>query len=394
MPSPAPNPEYTVRNYATIASIRRENWESIAGDDVLASYGWLKTVEETISPAIKPRYLVAENAGRLLGASVCYVFSENSPSRTADNIFLGRASLLANRVGLSFLPCMICGPIYCVGSHLLIDPAAGAGERYRLTELLVDALEALARRHRLALYFNGVDDDEEADLVNSLKRRRYFVVNGRPVCALDVPWSSFADYMAFIRKTRGKKAYNDIKLQLNRNKKQGVKIDSVENPSEIDDRIAHLLEMQGKKYGQASSVFRKSLVCAMKRNLGKRARIYVARKSGLVTGVCIVLKKQRTGYVLITGIDHAAGNDFTYFNLVYYRPIKDAIAEKTNRLYFGTEVYRLKFRRGCRCQPVYLYYKPRNRFNEILLAPWSLFIAWWTRRKLNKVVAMEQNFHP
>ena len=71
--------------------------------------------------------------------------------------------------------------------------------------------------------------------------------------------------------------------------------------------------------------------------------------------------------VPIEGVDHGmSGNDFTYFNINYYRPIMDAISSGKTRMNYGRGMYELKRRRGCKVKNICFYYKPYNVKEKIM----------------------------
>ncbi|MDH3689607.1 MAG: hypothetical protein OEU36_09050, partial [Gammaproteobacteria bacterium] len=77
-------------------------------------------------------------------------------------------------------------------------------------------------------------------------------------------------------------------------------------------------------------------------------------------------------------------NDFTYFNLTYYRPMADAIAMQIKRLYYGTLMYTMKSKRGCSTTEIYLYYKPRFFLLQVVVVPLFAihlrFKSWFINR--------------
>ncbi len=115
--------------------------------------------------------------------------------------------------------------------------------------------------------------------------------------------------------------------------------------------------------------------------------IYVSFKKDRLTGVKVLLKRNKVSYMRLIGIDHEmAGNDFTYFNIGYYRPIMDAISDKIKRLYYGPAMYEMKARRGCRTSDLYIYYKSFNKIKYIGIRPWFIFLSMWYKNKLPRIV--------
>lgn len=57
----------------SLADVEPSEWNRLAGRRVLASYGWLRTIEETRTSPIPSRYILARNGSGLVGAIVCQI---------------------------------------------------------------------------------------------------------------------------------------------------------------------------------------------------------------------------------------------------------------------------------------------------------------------------------
>jgi len=76
----------------------------------------------------------------------------------------------------------------------------------------------------------------------------------------------------------------------------------------------------------------------------------------------------KRGYVKYAGLVARADRaDFTYFNLVYYEPIRLGISLGLESIAYGNGAYQAKIRRGCTVRANHLYFRPRNPLLRSLL---------------------------
>mgnify|MGYP002066086582 CR=1 FL=1 len=116
-----------------------------------------------------------------------------------------------------------------------------------------------------------------------------------------------------------------------------------------------------------------------------RYRITPWRSTMKVVGTAVMFHRGRVAYVTDVGVDHAAsGNDCTYFNLSFYRPVSDAIEMGIRRLYHGTMMYSMKAQRGFQTTDIFLFHRPKNRLLRRLFIPLfaahRAFKSWFIQR--------------
>jgi predicted N-acyltransferase len=246
---------------------------------------------------------------------------------------------------------------------------------------LLETVETNARKEGLSLCFTNVMDDED-EVIRLLRQNGYGRVFGHPLNYLDIEWSSFEGYRDYLKNVSFN-AWKIIKREMNKNKKEGVMIETLEDLDGYENRLYELINNNYCKHNGMPMPFKRGFLKTLKENLGKDAVIYVARKKGQLTAVSLFLKRNRVGFMPVVGVDHElSGNDFTYFNIAYYRPIMDAISDRMKRLYLGKAMYELKARRGCKLMPTYLYYRTFNRFTNLAVKPWFALLSARYKRKI------------
>jgi predicted N-acyltransferase len=369
----------------TIHRIDREEWDALVGESIFASYGWLKTLEQTFIGDQKPRYFLMREAGRLIATAACYIAQPSEQIHNCDDTLLGRFKRYASKMGISFLPAMICSPRGAFGTHVLVDKRLDSKKAETVVTELIKKIEEFAFEYRLSIVFANVMD-HEISLIRSLSERGYSKADTFPLCYLDVEWSSFNDYLASLKQIRQGSA-KMIRREINKNRNEGVIIEEIEKVDGYQDRLFEMANRNYLSHNGKPFPFRKEYFKALKENLGSDAVIYTATKNNELVGVCVLLRRKESYFVPVIGVDHeSAGNDFTYFNLAYYRPIRDAISDRIKRIYFGQAMYSLKTRRGCKMSNTYTYYKPYRRVSQIAVRPWFWLLSTWYRKKAAREV--------
>ena len=113
----------TVDVFSKIAEVREE-WDRLITTNVFATHGWLQTVETTYIGDIHPLYVLLREDGKPIGATVGYILHKTGTVEDLDDRLLGRVKPLALRLGISFMPTMVCGTLWGYGDHLAVEPGA------------------------------------------------------------------------------------------------------------------------------------------------------------------------------------------------------------------------------------------------------------------------------
>jgi predicted N-acyltransferase len=361
---------YTTTVKASIREIDSQAWDHLAGD-VFSSHGWLRTVEQTFIGEVRNRYCLVYEHEALVGAAICQIWERSDWVFDLDDCMLGRFKGLSRRLGVSFLPAYVCGMLKGCGENLLVDASMEPDAQRAVSRGLLDAIETDAVEFGVPVAFTNVVESD-SDLVEMLHDRGFWSTVDLPVAWMDVCWSSFEEYKAYVKQISGSNRF--LRNEISRFRKSGVEVKKLTQGPELGGKLHELLEQNYRVHNGKNYPFDQGFLRTLKENLLEGAVIYLASKEGTHHGVSLMLKRGAVGHMAAIGINHAvAGNDFTYFNLGFYEPIADAIDGRLERLEFGTALYAAKRRRGCRTVDTYLYYKPMRTGR--LLATRSAFRA-------------------
>jgi predicted N-acyltransferase len=374
----------TIDVFSKISDIPQEEWDRLIRTNVFATHGWLRTVEATYIGDIRPFYILVREEGRSVGATVCYIFSKNRTVVDLDDHLFGRVKPLVQRLGISFMPTMVCGTLWGCGDHLAVESGANSESRFAVMTKLLDVVEGEARRKGLPINLIDVPE-EDLDLAVVLRRRGYSHSRHVPTTFLDICWSSFKEYEKYLDGV-SRHARKNLRNQVNRSRKNGTTISILENIGEERERLHELITMNYRKYWNFPFCFSKDFYSELKRNLSRNAVLHISRKADFITGGH-ELRYNGTSYIPLVGIDHEkCGNDMTYF-VLHPMPIAEAISAGMTRLYFGQGHYLNKMRLASGRQTSSTGIKPPTHCTpdgEALV----LILSNWNRYKLPRQVRL------
>jgi predicted N-acyltransferase len=376
---------YWIKNYDSVHEIKKEDWDSLTKDNVFMCYNWLKTFEESTTLSVKPYYLMVFYEEELVGASVCYLDKKNSKS-SIDGLLLGRLREFRIFRRLSFQTVIMCYPRKGFGTHFLISNQADKTQFYIIQNKLMDEVENIARRNKTSICFQFVME-HEVDMIRLLKERGYYRTISFPLNYIDINFSTFQEYKSYVSR-RHPSMKKTIPREINKNRKAGVRIRKIQNINGIQQRLFHLLLMNNEKYNKKNFSFKPDFFSLAKENFGDDAIIYAAEKESEIIGVCVELRNGSESYISSIGIDHNfSKDDFTYFNIMYYEPIINAISSGVKRIFYSNALYELKSRRGCIVADTYCFYKTykNSMGSKLKLKIWFPLHNRWMTRKLSYI---------
>lgn len=361
--------------------VPQEHWDSMVTDNPYMTWGWHKTVEETCIVKQDVYYIMAICNDQVCGGTVCTVIKSSRQMRNLDDIVFGRLKKFFNFFHISMLPLLDCSPAKGRGTHFLVKDNLSSTAKSEVVGALLKKVEVLAESKNLAIVFSDIKGNQ-VNLKNTLSNNGYHQTLGYPINILDIEWSSLDDY---IRDTNSlsKKVRKNIRLQINRNLKAGVAISDIDHPEDYGNRLHQLVSINNETHNKLPFSFNPYFFEKLKKNLGEDVSVLIAEKNNITIGVKVVLKRNGFSNSCFIGVDHeAAGNDFTYFNLAFYSTIKNAIKTGIKRIDYGNAMYSIKTDRGCYIMPTYLYYKPANLIQKVVIPLWFRFQSFWYERKL------------
>ena len=249
---------------------------------------------------------------------------------------------------------------------------------------LLDAIESHCRIHRHALVIRAVPGSDPL-LRSVVQQRRYLEAPGPPQSVLDIRWHSWREYLRDLKKSHPS-TEKSIRMQVNRGRRNGIIIETLDDPSPYLEEIYTILAGHFQRKNHAPYLMAPGYFQVLKDRLGDRAMIHVARKDKRIIGVSIYIKYGAVMHWLGFGIadDHVRSRNSVYFNLAFHFPIEQACQNGTERMVWGTTAYQAKCSRGARLVPVSNWiWQPARLLAALQRLP-LLYESWRQKRKLGR----------
>jgi len=374
----------------TIAGFDRREWDALVGENVFSSHAWLRTLEETLIVPSRRTYFAVRDSFGLVAAAACYVQEPGEPSLSLDDFLFGRFSSVARFLRLQTLPALMCGARFGVSDPIFVRDGMEATQRQRLAAGLLQAMEDDARKNHWSLCIRGLPD-APTPCAPVFSRRRYLPIRQPPTALLTIEWDSFEQYRQHLKQSH-KHAEDCLRKEMNRAKRTGVAIRELDDPAPHQTQLHQLLDAHYRRLNGQPLLFKPEFFTRLKANLGECAVVYVATVEGRLIGALVGLRSRDTMYLPLVGIDpERTRNNAAYFNLTFHYPIQDAIERRYRRIYYGSMLYQMKARRGCRLMDMHHYFRGRNTIQEAVLRP---LFRYHSKRLDRETASLPRDRHP
>jgi predicted N-acyltransferase len=274
---------------------------------------------------------------------------------------------LARRLGIRTLPALVANvPLSYRGG---VGIAAGQ-EGEEVARELLSGMEETARKEEVNLYGFSYLPSDPGPLHAALLAGGFSRSLVVPTTFLDVTWADFEDYVRDLTK-RHKKTGAAVRREINRNRKAGVTIERVTDFGPLSEDFARLFDQTYRRYAGKASPLSPEFFRAISSHCPGRAMAYCGFKEGRLRGYFLVLKGEKIWHGIVTGQEYVEKEkDFTFFNVTFYEPLRDAIAEGARRVYLGAASYEAKMRRGCRAEPLFMWLRSPASGGDRWLRSW------------------------
>ena len=211
---------------------------------------------------------------------------------------------------------------------------------------VVDAFASeIGAKTRAFLY---LDDAELQALHGGAARLGYSPIFLGADSFLEVPPSGFDGYLARFTSHRRRRIRHEAEAFA----KVGARVAVEEGPAALRDDYARLRAALRSRYGQRGDVeWARAETARLRDTVRDRVVVASARRDGKLLGFVTAFRDGRDLRTRSAGFDYALLRDeYCYFNVVYYEPIRWAAQRGLERIWYGLGSYEAKALRGCRFQ--------------------------------------------
>jgi predicted N-acyltransferase len=352
--------------FRTIEDIEREAIDSLV-DDGFFTYGWFKTLETTKHINLNPFYLTAFSNDKLVAFAPCFLDVNDQFFRfiPRGGLLMKRLLEIRKRLHLGQDHVLLCYSPYCYRTKIFLDKNL---YKKLLIKKLSKEINSICKKEKILfssfLFISQFDQNSSIHLGNTgyhkfpRKTRSYY---------LPVHWRSFEEYVNSLNYSARKK----VKREIRKLGENGITIENLTEFRDLSTILSRLSSNLLSKYRMEitnyySPSFYESLNdCFAKGN----AKVFIAKRQNKILGFSLLLRQGKTVDCVRCGFDYKLQekNDFTYFSLAYYNPIRWAIQEGIKKIYYRYTNDKVKIRRGCKPEQSYTFIKCHNRHINSLI---------------------------
>lgn len=229
------------------------------------------------------------------------------------------------------------------------DPAAAAAA---LGDAL-DAADALAAdAGAAATAFLYVPEGEDPVLEAVLARRGWLAATVAADARLAVDWATFDDYVA----SRPKQRRATVRGETRRFREAGFEVEAGGVELLTDDLAPLHAAWRGRHGPAPDPEDLRALYAAVRAAVGPAMRMFVARLDGRPVAFSQFYEHGGVLYSRALGFDYGAVEGaFAYFNMIFYEPVRWAVAAGVSEVRYSMGSTDAKVARGCRLVPLRLH---------------------------------------
>ena len=386
---------FRVRQATSIDEIGDARWDALAGEEIFGNSAWLRTLETAQRLPRTPYYWWIEDEQ---GPAAAVAARLRPPGPPAWNIDWGRYGALAYAIRpLRHLferrATLVCGGQMAPAQPILARPGLSAETYREMGKHLLTAIESRCRSEGWNLIFRGIVEPDE-HLRQIFSGRPYLEGAEWPATVLDIRWDSWPAYLRELKQTHPA-TEKGARYQVNRGRTSGVTIEEFDDPSALEADLHRILADHHYRKNLDPFYMGPNFLSVLKRNLGDRAVILVARQNGRLLGLAIHLRNRTAVHLKFVGMaaDAMRTREAVYFNTTYNEVIRRACEGGFQQLYLGILTYTPKCRRGARLIPVSSWIWHPDRARAALLRPLLKYQAERQERRLRPLAVLNRAQH-
>jgi predicted N-acyltransferase len=336
-----------------ITRISSEEWSRVY-PEVLESYSFFKTLQESGLEQFEWHYILVYDAGELVGIAPCFLMHyplDTTVQGPIKSVFL---KIKERHPHFLELRALVCGLPMSQGR------IGAAKNPQAVLRAICEAMESLAASRKISVLGFKDFGTKECEWLDALQDEGYYKFESMPSTEMAVPFRSFDEYV----KTLGRASRDGLKRKLK-------KIDQAAPLSmEVRDRLSedeldqvHALYTQTLlRHGEMSfEIMTKDFFRLVSDHMPAQSRYFLWRLDGRIVAFafCFVSAERMIDYYL--GFDYALAYDLHLYFTRFRDLMKWCILNEIPVYEMGNTGYEAKRRLGFEYIRLFVYAKHRNK---------------------------------
>ena len=346
MPAP-PEPVYDIEVVSSVTDIPKQAWDDLApADDPLWRWSYFRVMEESDIGPDGFEYFVFRRDGRVVAILPAFWFN-------AYPLSLGLGDKLDNAVTRlrRFMPSLFCLPVYFCGHPMGEGRILRAqDEPFAIGRRVLESVRNRAWAKDLSwIIFKDFSEPSIPTVFPAVASSSFFAVPGLPDARLELPWSSFEDYVGGGRSN----AKRNIRKRLRKFAKlTGLRVEVLRKP---ENRIADMMPLYRRVMARTKVELEHltpAYFAALSTAPDIEKEFVVCFDGDRLVGFVLCLFAGAGAVCLRGGFDYETSRESGAYFVLQYACIRLAILAGCREMSFCQTTYQPKLALGCRLTPL------------------------------------------
>ena len=344
-----------VKVHSSIREIGEDQWDALVGPNrLICTHRYLEAVERSQINDCRYFYPAVYEHGEIVAHTCVYYIGTELDAFARGPVKQAIQGIRKRQPDFLVMHSVECGTPVALGNTFSFRDPENRLERLRQ---LVRAIEGVAGDLGVRILLFRDFYDRECPFFDVLLSEGYRPLDNLPCALMDLPWSSFEEYLNSMRSPYRHKVMDHRKKCM----AAGIRFEVVKDFSALAPNLARLWR---NSYDHAVEYKREILLPAFFENintcLGSRSTVILALRKERPVGFALLLHDETELEWLFCGLDYEHNRqDFIYFNLIYHI-IEFAIQQGFRRLNLGITTIIPKLDVGAEAVPLHMYMKHMN----------------------------------
>jgi len=346
--------KFTSKVVSRISEINRDEWNKVF-PDVLESYDFFKTLDESGFDQFSFRYIAVYNRKTIVGATHCFILkysmdtSINGPLRRLTNFIKKANPEIFN------IKAVACGSP--VGQCRI----GISDDKDRILNVILRRLEQIARKEKASIIaFKDFNNNYKKMIAAHLKKEGFVGFNSLPTTLMDLRFKNFEEYMQALsgatrydlrRKFRASEKHGKVEMEI---------VDQIDGRT-LEDAYKLYLQML-ETHDMAFEIVPKDFFSNISKNMPGNIKFFLWRIDGKMAAFLFAMVKEDMFIDYYLGLDYALAHKYHLYFVKFRDVMSWCIKHKIKEYEMGITGYEPKRRLGFNFEHLYLYVKYRNAF--------------------------------
>ena len=335
----------------SISAFSQQDWDRCFSDEP-ENWEFYKVCEQSGPPGFQWYFAAVVEDGRIIAVAPAF-----GTIYRLDTTVQGRLKRVTERL-FQVMPALMSLRLLALGSpvaeicHLGFAPEVPGHRRSSLLDELLSSLRSFGLLHGYRLF--GIKDAPACDAQvwnAAMEKQRFTRLPGMPTAVIDLPHSTFDDYLGSLSRATRKDMRRKMKTFAE------IRIERRHHVDDVADRIAALYQQTMGRSDLQFENLPQSYFVEFVRRLSPWASMFLYWAEDELIAFNLVIEDQHRLIDKYIGMDYAVVHKYNLYFNTWLTNVRYCVERGIPTYQCGQAFYETKIRLGCRLLPNWMYFR-------------------------------------